>query len=114
MATLGGYLNSKHGLCLLAFRFVVNPCAEKVLIVTADSRILVGTLSACDQSTNLVRTFLTCGSPVLTTGLGSNRDSRARHPRDRRQRTVSDCPAGAVPRARRQCLLCRPGGRETR
>ncbi|KAF4124022.1 U6 snRNA-associated Sm-like protein LSm8 [Geosmithia morbida] len=27
---------------------------EKVLIVTADSRILVGTLSACDHSTNLV------------------------------------------------------------
>ncbi|TWU74437.1 hypothetical protein ED733_004299 [Metarhizium rileyi] len=36
MATLGGYLN------------------KKVLVVTADSRILVGTLSACDQSTNLV------------------------------------------------------------
>lgn len=29
--------------------------AEKVLILTADSRILVGTLVACDQSTNLVR-----------------------------------------------------------
>lgn len=29
--------------------------AEKVLIVTADSRILVGTLAACDNSTNLVR-----------------------------------------------------------
>lgn len=36
MATLGGYLN------------------KKVLVVTADSRILVGTLAACDQSTNLV------------------------------------------------------------
>ncbi|KAH0525054.1 hypothetical protein TsFJ059_007470 [Trichoderma semiorbis] len=36
MATLGGYLN------------------KKVLIVTADSRILVGELAACDQSTNLV------------------------------------------------------------
>jgi U6 snRNA-associated Sm-like protein LSm8 len=36
MASLGGYLN------------------KKVLIVTADSRILVGTLAACDQSTNLV------------------------------------------------------------
>ncbi|KAH7023070.1 hypothetical protein BGZ61DRAFT_525453 [Ilyonectria robusta] len=36
MATLGGFLN------------------KKVLIVTADSRILVGTLAACDQSTNLV------------------------------------------------------------
>ncbi|GKT41907.1 UBA domain-containing protein 3 [Colletotrichum spaethianum] len=36
MATLGGYLN------------------KKVLIVTADSRILVGTLEAADQSTNLV------------------------------------------------------------
>ncbi|CCT62465.1 hypothetical protein H9Q69_008611 [Fusarium xylarioides] len=36
MATLGGYLN------------------KKVLIVTADSRILVGTLAACDQTTNLV------------------------------------------------------------
>ncbi|KAH6610456.1 sm lsm8 [Trichoderma cornu-damae] len=36
MATLGGYLN------------------KKVLIVTADSRILVGELTACDQSTNLV------------------------------------------------------------
>ncbi|GKT55316.1 LSM domain-containing protein [Colletotrichum tofieldiae] len=35
MATLGGYLN------------------KKVLIVTADSRILVGTLEAADQSTNL-------------------------------------------------------------
>ncbi|KAM4055111.1 LSM domain-containing protein [Hirsutella rhossiliensis] len=38
MATLGGYLN------------------KKVLIVTADSRILVGTLAAADQSTNLVLT----------------------------------------------------------
>ncbi|QLI73599.1 U6 snRNA-associated Sm-like protein LSm8 [Metarhizium brunneum] len=38
MATLGGYLN------------------KKVLVVTADSRILVGTLAACDQSTNLVLT----------------------------------------------------------
>ncbi|EHK48032.1 uncharacterized protein TrAtP1_000746 [Trichoderma atroviride] len=36
MATLGGYLN------------------KKVLIVTADSRILVGELAACDASTNLV------------------------------------------------------------
>ncbi|KAK1711501.1 LSM domain-containing protein [Colletotrichum lupini] len=36
MATLGGYLN------------------KKVLIVTSDSRILVGTLEAADQSTNLV------------------------------------------------------------
>ncbi|KAL2209837.1 Sm-like ribonucleoprotein [Sarocladium strictum] len=36
MATLGGYLN------------------KKVLIVTADSRILVGTLAAADNSTNLV------------------------------------------------------------
>ncbi|KAG5930185.1 hypothetical protein E4U42_002739 [Claviceps africana] len=36
MATLGGYLN------------------KKVLVVTADSRVLVGTLAACDQSTNLV------------------------------------------------------------
>ncbi|KAL6869795.1 hypothetical protein ACO1O0_001126 [Amphichorda felina] len=36
MASLGGYLN------------------KKVLIVTADSRILVGTLSAADNSTNLV------------------------------------------------------------
>ncbi|KAF7552559.1 hypothetical protein G7046_g7378 [Stylonectria norvegica] len=36
MATLGGYLN------------------KKVLIVTADSRILVGTLAAYDQTTNLV------------------------------------------------------------
>ncbi|PHH86679.1 hypothetical protein CDD83_9889 [Cordyceps sp. RAO-2017] len=38
MATLGGYLN------------------KKVLIVTADSRILVGTLAAADQSTNLALT----------------------------------------------------------
>ncbi|CAH0049663.1 unnamed protein product [Clonostachys solani] len=36
MATLGGYLE------------------KKVLVVTADSRILVGTLTAADQSTNLV------------------------------------------------------------
>ncbi|CEJ90556.1 Putative U6 snRNA-associated Sm-like protein LSm8 [[Torrubiella] hemipterigena] len=36
MATIGGYLN------------------KKVLIVTADSTILVGTLVACDNSTNLV------------------------------------------------------------
>ncbi|GJN68453.1 hypothetical protein PLIIFM63780_001365 [Purpureocillium lilacinum] len=36
MATLGGYLN------------------KKVLIVTADSRVLVGTLTAADNSTNLV------------------------------------------------------------
>jgi U6 snRNA-associated Sm-like protein LSm8 len=36
MASLGAYLN------------------KKVLIVTADSRILVGTLAACDHSTNLV------------------------------------------------------------
>ena len=28
---------------------------EKVLIVTADSRILVGTLTAADNTTNLVR-----------------------------------------------------------
>ncbi|KAI8719063.1 U6 snRNA-associated Sm-like protein LSm8 [Fusarium sp. LHS14.1] len=39
MATLGGYLN------------------KKVLIVTADSRILVGTLAACDNTTNLVGTL---------------------------------------------------------
>ncbi|KJZ76672.1 hypothetical protein HIM_04008 [Hirsutella minnesotensis 3608] len=38
MASLGGYLN------------------KKVLIVTADSRILVGTLAAADNSTNLVLT----------------------------------------------------------
>ncbi|PNY26046.1 Uncharacterized protein TCAP_04018 [Tolypocladium capitatum] len=38
MATLGSYLN------------------KKVLIVTADSRILVGTLTASDSSTNLVLT----------------------------------------------------------
>ena len=31
---------------------------EKVLIVTADSRILVGTLVAADNSTNLVRSLL--------------------------------------------------------
>ena len=31
---------------------------EKVLIVTADSRILVGTLTAADNSTNLVRATL--------------------------------------------------------
>jgi small nuclear ribonucleoprotein (snRNP)-like protein len=31
--------------------------AEKVLIVTADSRILVGTLAACDNSTNLVSSY---------------------------------------------------------
>ncbi|KAI8174276.1 U6 snRNA-associated Sm-like protein LSm8 [Colletotrichum sp. SAR 10_75] len=37
MATLGGYLN------------------KKVLIVTVDSRILVGNLEAADQNTNLVR-----------------------------------------------------------
>ncbi|KAJ2962593.1 hypothetical protein NQ176_g10919 [Zarea fungicola] len=36
MASLGSYLN------------------KKVLIITADSRILVGTLTACDNSTNLV------------------------------------------------------------
>ncbi|KAM3450205.1 hypothetical protein MY3296_006314 [Beauveria thailandica] len=36
MASLGSYLN------------------KKVLIVTADSRILVGTLTACDNSTNIV------------------------------------------------------------
>ncbi|KAI8299560.1 U6 snRNA-associated Sm-like protein LSm8 [Colletotrichum sp. SAR11_240] len=36
MATLGGYLN------------------KKVLIVTVDSRILVGNLEAADQNTNLV------------------------------------------------------------
>lgn len=31
------------------------PPTEKVLIITADSRILVGILTACDQNTNLVR-----------------------------------------------------------
>lgn len=31
---------------------------EKVLIVTADSRILVGTLTAADNTTNLVRTHI--------------------------------------------------------
>ncbi|KAI9171373.1 Sm LSm8 [Paramyrothecium foliicola] len=36
MASLGSYLN------------------KKVLIVTADSRILVGKLAACDNTTNLV------------------------------------------------------------
>ncbi|KAG5950187.1 hypothetical protein E4U58_001759 [Claviceps cyperi] len=40
MATLGGYLN------------------KKVLVVTADSRVLVGILAACDQSTNLLAQVL--------------------------------------------------------
>ncbi|CAH0016146.1 unnamed protein product [Clonostachys rhizophaga] len=62
MATLGGYLESKQGFTPpKASKFHddrnTNPHPsplEKVLVVTADSRILVGTLSAADQSTNLV------------------------------------------------------------
>uniref|UniRef100_A0A0B7JPG9 LSM2-LSM8 complex subunit LSM8 n=1 Tax=Bionectria ochroleuca TaxID=29856 RepID=A0A0B7JPG9_BIOOC len=61
MATLGGYLESKQDpLQLSKFQRrqkTLTPHRsplEKVLVVTADSRILVGTLSAADQSTNLV------------------------------------------------------------
>ncbi|CAJ0545870.1 Ff.00g093430.m01.CDS01 [Fusarium sp. VM40] len=55
MATLGGYLNSKTPLpSSTDLISLLTSLPEKVLIVTADSRILVGTLSACDQSTNLV------------------------------------------------------------
>lgn len=55
MATLGGYLNSETPLLeLYRPRQLANIHQEKVLIVTADSRILVGTMAACDQTTNLV------------------------------------------------------------
>ncbi|KAK4074756.1 uncharacterized protein Triagg1_4905 [Trichoderma aggressivum f. europaeum] len=62
MATLGGYLNSElrrpsfqpRRQPTYEFRLTLWCAAEKVLIVTADSRILVGELAACDQSTNLV------------------------------------------------------------
>jgi U6 snRNA-associated Sm-like protein LSm8 len=54
MASLGSYMNSssspQHLSCSNA-----DPLAEKVLIVTADSRILVGNLAAVDNNTNLVR-----------------------------------------------------------
>lgn len=75
MATLGGYLNSEHNnththththhssqkppqpTLESLITDVCSECcfAETVLIVTADSRILVGELAACDASTNLVR-----------------------------------------------------------
>ncbi|KAG8674519.1 hypothetical protein FPOAC1_000487 [Fusarium poae] len=55
MATLGGYLNSETPLLeLYRPHQLANTHQEKVLIVTADSRILVGTMAACDQTTNLV------------------------------------------------------------
>ncbi|KAL2883785.1 hypothetical protein SGCOL_000933 [Colletotrichum sp. CLE4] len=60
MATLGGYLNSASPpapnleCCVLDDILTILPQTEKVLIVTSDSRILVGTLEAADQSTNLV------------------------------------------------------------
>ncbi|KFH40476.1 hypothetical protein ACRE_088300 [Hapsidospora chrysogenum ATCC 11550] len=60
MATLGGYLNSELPLQHSSPNPIgttqkLTSAAEKVLIVTADSRILVGTLTAADNSTNLVR-----------------------------------------------------------
>ncbi|KAF5584654.1 Sm LSm8 [Fusarium subglutinans] len=56
MATLGGYLNSTTTFpgSTTNLTSLLIQIAEKVLIVTADSRILVGTLAACDQTTNLV------------------------------------------------------------
>lgn len=72
MATLGGYLNSEQpppsAMASAALQQLTpnSPVLEKVLIVTADSRILVGTLAAADQSTNLVRApspSLPCPSP---------------------------------------------------
>ncbi|TQN68677.1 U6 snRNA-associated Sm-like protein LSm8 [Colletotrichum shisoi] len=61
MATLGGYLNSRspiHAVDALCMQYTLTTSpslpSEKVLIVTSDSRILVGTLEAADQSTNLV------------------------------------------------------------
>jgi U6 snRNA-associated Sm-like protein LSm8 len=60
MATLGGYLNSTTPLpsSTTYLTSLLIQTTEKVLIVTADSRILVGTLAACDQTTNLVSTLL--------------------------------------------------------
>ncbi|VUC33111.1 unnamed protein product [Clonostachys rosea] len=60
MATLGGYLESEPPLSNQISSRIAETLTphrsplEKVLVVTADSRILVGTLSAADQSTNLV------------------------------------------------------------
>jgi U6 snRNA-associated Sm-like protein LSm8 len=60
MATLGGYLNSRTPLpsSTTYLTSLLIQITEKVLIVTADSRILVGNLAACDQTTNLVRALL--------------------------------------------------------
>lgn len=60
MATLGGYLNSTTPFpsSTTYLTSLLTQTAEKVLIVTADSRILVGTLAACDQTTNLVSALL--------------------------------------------------------
>lgn len=58
MASLGGYINSRlsPNPSILAVTNSNPSClVEKVLIITADSRILVGNLAGCDQSTNLVR-----------------------------------------------------------
>ena len=60
MATLGGYLNSTPSPPLL--RTLADCCLERILIVTADSRILVGSLQAADNQTNLVRTQLASSS----------------------------------------------------
>lgn len=98
MATLGGYLESKQDpLQLSKFQRrqkTLTPHRsplEKVLVVTADSRILVGTLSAADQSTNLVRLDLSRRPPLdpeadLPTSLpiGPEQCDGAHHPRARR------------------------------
>lgn len=96
--------------------------------MTADSRILVGTLSAADHSTNLVsppsrgdggicvvqecrNSKLTC-SRRLAVSSGPDGHRRENHPRGRRPRAVGRGAAGPLSCARRQRVLHRPGGRE--
>lgn len=83
------------------------PFPEKVLIVTADSRILVGTLSACDQSTNLVRLPPSHWAQLPQRHetdepdcLGTKQRDRAHNSRTRRFGGIHRDPARPVPGAR--------------
>lgn len=61
--SLQGYVNSKRPLpsaydVLAMLTANSDSGVEKVLVLTSDSRTLVGTLLSCDQMTNLVRPTL--------------------------------------------------------
>jgi hypothetical protein len=61
--SLQGYVNSEPLLhsardVLAMLTTVSDSWVEKVLVLTSDSRTLVGTLLSCDQMTNLVRSCL--------------------------------------------------------